>query len=1172
MKPIRNALTSSSTLYSRIALASVLTLGSIGQALALPEDPTVVSGNITFNSSDPRHLIIQQLTQRGIIDWRSFNISADEWVQFQQPGATSVTLNRVFGGNPTEILGRLSANGNVMIVNPNGILFGAGSQVDVAGLVATTADITNANFNAGRYNFDIPGRANASVINHGNITVADKGLVALVAPGVSNTGVITARMGTVQLGAAETFTVDMYGDGLYSFGLGKKTSVKALDENGNELDAAVSNSGTISAQGGSVYLTANAAGEVLNNAVNNTGVIEATSLRNEGGVIVLDGGEGNVQVAGTLNASGKNAGEKGGKIQVTGKNIKLASATVDASGAAGGGTVQIGGEAVGKGSSKTVVVDENSTINVSATNNGDGGTAIIWSDDHTDFKGTILGNGGINGGNGGFAEVSSHNMLTYNGLADLRATNGEMGTLLLDPMNIVVDNAMAAAISATLAASNVILDTSGPGPDVGNITVNGNIISGGTGNLTLLADNDIILNSVISLAFGDLILDATRDIIMNAATVSVDDFSAVAGGEVSLFGSIIASANNIIINNTGRFFSDTSNVLLANNSVQLNQSTAGSIQNAIDAINPVAASSLLHLHDGTWNENVNIDLANLTLEGNGWLNTIIRAFGAPAAVVDINAANVTLRNLGVDGLNNATNGVNADFANNVTISGVDVFRTTSHGFEINNGNNFSLTGNRSRFTGGSGIYVFNGQDFDLTSNQMFFNGNHAIEIAFSVDFDLFDNRMSNTVGDGINIDNSRFFTVDQSNIRFTGGNGIAISNSQDFSVTNGLIQDTGDHAIDLTDSKRFTVTDNEIKAVTGNGINMLRTSSATVSGNEIGQASGHGMAIDNSFLFNIIRNQFNGIGLNGVWVNFSSYFNIDGNSLNNVDAHGIHITDRSNHFGVDGNNLTRIADNGINIADAFTFDLTDNTMRFVDGKGIAVARSRDFDLVDNTVRDTGDHAFDIIISRLFDMTGNLVERSAGRGVNISESNNFDVADNTIKQTTGDGIGVRQSFLFDLIHNTISSVAANAIDITFSSYFNVLSNQMFFAGHGINIWDRSNNFLLDDNRMSYLTGHGININNAFTFDANNSNIRYTGGRGINIADSRDFGLDDNAIRNSGTDSIGVSDSEDFGITHNFSRDSGADAIIVENSENFDVDDNTLLFSGANGITVINGVDF
>src|SRR5262249_16403872 len=146
-------------------------------------------------------------------------------------------------------------------------------------------------------------------------------------PGVVNDGVITAHMGKVQLTSGQTFTaVDTYGDGLYAFSVGQNTVGKAVDQNGKALAAAVSNTGAINAQGGTVYMTASAAKAVVDSAINATGIVDATAIHNVGGTIVLDGGENNVTVAGRLDASGKGAGQSGGTVKIAGSQIDVAPA------------------------------------------------------------------------------------------------------------------------------------------------------------------------------------------------------------------------------------------------------------------------------------------------------------------------------------------------------------------------------------------------------------------------------------------------------------------------------------------------------------------------------------------------------------------------------------------------------------------------------------------------------------------------------------------------------------------------------------------------------------------------------------------------------------------------------------------------------------------------------
>jgi filamentous hemagglutinin family protein len=161
----------------------------------------------------PGRLDVTQTTQKAVVNWDSFSVGSGAQVNFAQPGSGSVTLNRVTTPNlPSEILGRITANGQVWLVNPAGVFIGAGARIDVAGFLATTHDIADADFMAGNYRFRATDAAPASVENEGTITVAAAGLAALVAPHVANRGVIAARLGTAVLGAGEAFTVDLAGE------------------------------------------------------------------------------------------------------------------------------------------------------------------------------------------------------------------------------------------------------------------------------------------------------------------------------------------------------------------------------------------------------------------------------------------------------------------------------------------------------------------------------------------------------------------------------------------------------------------------------------------------------------------------------------------------------------------------------------------------------------------------------------------------------------------------------------------------------------------------------------------------------------------------------------------------------------------------------------------------
>src|SRR5262249_6394901 len=250
----------------------------------------------------------------------------------------SWTLNRVNAPNPSTIAGYLGANGGLVLVNPNGVVFSKGSQVNVNSLIASTAGISNANFMAGRMRFDQPGNPNTQIVNAGTITGAEKGLAALVAPGVANSGIIRAKLGKVVLAGAETYTIDFYGDGLINFDVGPKVTSAPVGADGKQVASLVSNTGLIDAPGGTVLLTADAAAGILENVIDSSGRIDARTMAASAGKVILDAGPGNqARLDGTIDVSAAQAGQQGGTAIVTGGSARLTgNARIYAQGPAGG--------------------------------------------------------------------------------------------------------------------------------------------------------------------------------------------------------------------------------------------------------------------------------------------------------------------------------------------------------------------------------------------------------------------------------------------------------------------------------------------------------------------------------------------------------------------------------------------------------------------------------------------------------------------------------------------------------------------------------------------------------------------------------------------------------------------------------------------------------------------
>jgi filamentous hemagglutinin family protein len=506
------------------AMTSPFLIATAG-AQSLPTGASVAAGNVTIAQPSATRLDITQTSHSAVVNWQGFSVGQGSSVNIAQPNASSALLNRVTGNTQSTIAGQVNANGQVYLVNPNGIAITKSGVVNTGGgFVASTLGISDSDFMAGKRGFTGNG-ASANVSNEGAIRVGRGGYAALIGGTVSNAGSIEVPLGKVGLGSGEQATLDFSGDGFLQVAIPTKAG-------GN--DALVKNSGSIKADGGSVIISAATAREAARNAVNISGTVQARSISGHNGSITIGGGEGgNVRITGNLNATSRVA--KGGKIKVTGRKIKLKGATVDASGATGGGTINIGGGRQGKGGlqhAETTTIDAATTIKADAGQKGDGGEVVVWSDDLTSFAGTISARGGALSGNGGEAEVSGKAMLAYTGFTDLSAFHGAFGTLLLDPYNVTISSGPdtggftasgndsvinAATLEAALGGANVTVSTGGvgsPGAQAGNITVAAPVAWSSGALLTLDAANAIAINANITVAGGG-------QLALNTATTTI---------------------------------------------------------------------------------------------------------------------------------------------------------------------------------------------------------------------------------------------------------------------------------------------------------------------------------------------------------------------------------------------------------------------------------------------------------------------------------------------------------------------------------------------------------------------------------------------------------------------------------------------------------------------------
>jgi filamentous hemagglutinin family protein len=512
-------------------------------AWANPVGPVVTHGQATFNTQGK--VLTVTNTPGSIINWQGFSIGAGETTKFIQQSAASAVLNRVVSGEASSILGRLQSNGRVFLVNPNGIVFGAGAYIDTAGLVASTLNIMDADFLTGKLRFGGTPDAKA-IANAGEIVTPAGGRVMLIASeGVTNTGIINTPQGEVILAAGKTVELtdtanpevrfEVSAPQAQSVNLGK---IVADAGRIGLYGSIVSNRGTVSANTAMVGEN----GKIVFRAVKET-TLDAGSVTTangpSGGSIEVSS-NGTTLVAGDVQAAGTSG--KGGEVKLLGDRVGLVGAArIDVSGDQGGGTALVGGDLQGANAAvrnaQFTYIGADAQINADAITTGDGGKIIAWADDTTRSHGSISARGGRTAGNGGFVETSGKLGLEVTKGPDVRAPAGTPGTWLIDPVDLTVvpggffDTTLNSGapffapltegstlgvdlINAQLDfGSNVILNTTSrgatPGTDQGNITIAAPIVKSastqvggpfiGTTSLTLQAHNNIVITPAGSI-------------------------------------------------------------------------------------------------------------------------------------------------------------------------------------------------------------------------------------------------------------------------------------------------------------------------------------------------------------------------------------------------------------------------------------------------------------------------------------------------------------------------------------------------------------------------------------------------------------------------------------------------------------------------------------------------
>ncbi len=586
-------------------LVFAIAMAGVGLPIGVMAGPQggVVTGGAGTISQGNNTTTINQATDRLAIDWQSFDVAADERVQYIQPDSSSVALNRILSNRGSEIHGRIDANGQVILVNPNGVIFGENAVVNAGGILASGLSIDPADFMNGDLHFQALEGTDGLVINSGLLHAATGGSVSLLGKQVKNEGLISANLGTVNLAAGTEAIVTFDDLGL----VGVQVTQAVLQEEIG-VDPAILNSGEITAEQGNILISGSVSGDIFSQAVN-SGLDHATSVVvHEDGSFTLGGGA-DVVNTGTLDVSGDEAGNivvvgenvtssgdvkadssssinnagfieihatdttlitedgtvtaqgefaQGGDIKLLGERVGLADlAELNASGATGGGQVLVGGDFQGKNAgirnAEYTYLGENTRIENSAIVDGDGGTTIIWADLSTQFYGNIraVGKGT---GIGGFAEVSGKENLDFAGMVDLTAQSGNFGSLLLDPRNIIIAS----------GGSDISTEDVSPGES--------RFLAFNTqANNDLTFSPDTIENF---LSIANLELQARADIVVNDAIVTANDapgtLTLTAGDDIQINSEISVGLGDLIIQNRASCVNTSCLFNAANGAVDVN--------------------------------------------------------------------------------------------------------------------------------------------------------------------------------------------------------------------------------------------------------------------------------------------------------------------------------------------------------------------------------------------------------------------------------------------------------------------------------------------------------------------------------------------------------------------------------------------------------------------------
>lgn len=1101
-------------------------------------------GQITIDLNDPMwtHILQHSNIYVGISQY--LNIPEGYTVNIIQPNSGSIfAAKAAHDSDPTQILGALQANGRVIIMDRNGVFFGQGSRVDVAGMIATTGEISTDQIvknDFGAYTIDnIGADKDARIEMHGVINIADAGLAAFVAPTVINSGIINARYGKVGFASGERVTIDPYGDNLFEIEV--PGHIAALLEN--------TETGQINAEGGLVQMSAATAENIVDNLINVDGIVTVGSASVQGGKIVLSGEGKNsrVRVGGKLDASGTN----GGTIDVRGEMVEIAegaSLTADSTSSDGAaGTIR-------------AIAGNTLTVNGALSARGRTGT--------------------------GFIDTSAA-VVNFNDKASILTT----GEWLLDPTNIIIDAVLEGIIESQLTTGNVTITTPSGGGQQGNITVLRTIDWSSAFTLTLNAIGDIIFDAVNAglnaTGLGNAILNAGDDIrILNGTGIRTnggfvtfdanDEFQVGSGQTVRTNGGTInVNADAFILDGFLNAGSGLINITRDNDpgssddetNIDVGDDNGSNFRISQSELNRMTAGTLsIGSATGAGNQ-INIDNADFRRFAQSIINTRR----------DDSSVEQDVLFRGTNYFNALT--VNADddivFGNNATLDayGNVVFNTDTNVLGVGG---FSMGSNSRLSTHG----------FNLTVNTLGVN--------------LGTGALVDAAGGNIDFNNSGIFHSNSANsVRTTGTGTVEINQHQGGSIQNAIdaIQNTGTGQNTIFVSAG-TYTEN----LTINQANLkLDGNNATLRAATPGQA----LITVLESNFNLDPFVLDGLGIVNYGIYASGIGAVglisDGNTFRNFVDAGIYVANNLGGVTTILNNIfegssTRGVVTG-NWSGGSVLNITGNTFgsnvaRLLNAVQVGNVTNASVNISGGSARTTGDAiTFASLTGASVDINGVNVNSNGGHGVaflgNISGGtttvrNSTIVASNATKDGVnfGSGQSLNNGAVVNITGNDITGGddAVNMMrNMSGNAQVNVNYNTRLrgVTGDGVYIWDTGSQggatVQVIGNTDVTAGDDGIELNNLRSANVSGNHVHDTGDDGI-VAINNDFtSIFGNVLNRIGNNGIFVEFGDSVGISNNTIDTTGNDAIHVYDNDGVHIMGNGITRAGRDGVHVVNSDD-